>query len=270
MKSFDDRKLAKSAASAAMLGIPMEGARDAYVIERLGAKDLPPIVPPPPDCTDDQKAIKVVEQRLTAGLPPLFLYAALACLFGVEVIGLTILMASLGAENPARMLLAIMFAATIFLLTYVAARLGATPTGGAAGAPHTQRMFYGVLAVYAVIVFAIAIIRMNEMRSNEDGSRIYDFAAAIIMICTTIGPAWLAEVLMQRLLPMIPLIRTQALHRRYITDAQRGHTRAIAGAKAATLRAEAWRRDAEQLGAMYETRYNNVLGAITQAKEGAP
>ncbi|MBI4434980.1 hypothetical protein HY635_04195 [Candidatus Uhrbacteria bacterium] len=266
MKSFDDRKLAKNAASAAMLGVPLAEARDAYVTERLGACPTAPVIAPPPDCSVDQQALAAAEQQLTAHLPPPFLYAALACLFVVEAIGCALLMASLGFENPSRTMFGIMFAAAIFLLTYVAARLGSTPSAGAtAGAPPTQRWFYGVLAAYAVIIIAITVLRVDEMPGAEEGSRTYDLAAAIIMMCATIGPAWLAEVLMQRLLPMIPLIRTCALHRRRIADAKREYARAVAGANAATVRAETRDHDAEQLRAMYETRYTFVKRVVDHA-----
>lgn len=269
MNSFDDRHLAKNAASAAMLGVPLDTAREAYVTERLGAKMAPPTVAQPPDCTADQQALAAVEQQLTAHLPPPFLYAALACLFVIEAIGCALLMASLGFENPSRTMFGVMFAAAIFLLTYVAARLGApAPTAGAAGTTATHRWFYGVLAVYAVIILAITVLRVDEMPGSEEGSRMYDFAAAIIMMCATIGPAWLAEVLMQRLLPMIPLIRTRALHRRRIADAKREHARAVADAKSATSRAEAWEHDAEQLRAMFETRYRFVNRVVEQARGG--
>ncbi|MBI4143163.1 hypothetical protein HY480_04790 [Candidatus Uhrbacteria bacterium] len=271
MKSFDDRNLARNAASAAMLGVPLAEARDAYVTERLGARTAAPVIAPPPDCSTDQLALDTVEHQLTEHLPPPFLYAALACLFIVEAIGCALLMASLGFENPSRTMFGIMFAAAIFLLTYVAARLGSAPAvGAAAGTPPTQRWFYGVLAVYAVIIIAITVLRVDEMPGAEEGSRTYDLAAAIIMMCATIGPAWLAEVLMQRLLPMIPLIRTRALHRRRIADAKREHARAVAGAKAATTRAEAWEHNAEQLRAMYETRYTFVKRVVDQANGGIP
>lgn len=268
MTSFDDRHLAKYVASAAMLRIPLEEAREAYVTERLGAKTSPPVVTPPNDSADRQ-ALAAAEQQLTAHLPSQFLYIALACLFIVEAIGCALLMANVGFENPSRTVFGIMCAASIFLLTYVAARLGKTSTaGGGANATRTPRLFYVVLVVYAVIVLAITVLRVNEMPGTEEGSRVYDFAAAIIMMGATIGPAWLAEVIAQRLLPMVPLIRTRALHRQRITEMQREHARAVADARVAILRAETWERDAEQLRATYETRYRFIARVVQEALKG--
>lgn len=272
MTIFRQWQLARRAASAALINAPIDEAREQYVVECIGPAATASPMPTAPDCTADQTALDDVERQLTDHSPPWFLCAILAGLFIVETIGCALLMESLGFENPTRSILGLMFAALTFFLTYITARLGWTPAAapGPAGGTGTRRWFYVALAAYAILVIAITVLRIEDLPGDEEGSRLYDLASAIVMMCATIGPAWLAELTMRRLVPVLPLSNQRSLHRRRIANAKRSHARAVAAAEVSKQRADAWHCGAEQIRAMYGTRYVFVDGIMKQVMAGRP
>lgn len=251
--------LCRRASSAAALDIPMDEAVDNYIIQEIGPKPTASDVPNPPNTTAFRRELAKAEEALTKHLfSPQTLYAMLTGLIIIEALGLSLLLESMGWENPSRTIFGIMCAAAVIGLTCYITHLGATRTPGATGNQKTRWLLYAAIVVYAIVVLAITVLRAEGTQGSEESSRIYNLSAAIIMMCSTIGPAWLAERFMRYLEPMIPLIRARALNRRRIADAQRDYDRSFASTKDATARAVQWQYDSKRIGAAFRDRYNLV------------
>jgi hypothetical protein len=78
-----------------------------------------------------------------------------------------------------------------------------------------------------------------------------DWAAAIVMLCTTVGPAWVAEMIMRRREPAIRLVKEARRLRRRIRVAERRHQRAQWFVYRLSKRTSRWEDDAAQGRAIY-------------------
>jgi|GEM_PF-5208314 len=269
MSVFRDLQITRQATAAALLGIPEGETTERFVVERIGPEVIAPPMPMPPDCAADRTALDDVERRLTEHTPRWISATLLVGLLIVEAIGCALLLGSLGMPNPTRSVFGITIAACIFVLTSLTTHVGAktTPTQGTA-TNGGRRWFYALITVYVVIVVAFTIVRMEELPADGEGTRAYDLSAAIILMCATIGPAWLAEITMRRLMPVTSLLRQRSLHRRRIAYAERAHARAVAAANIGKQRAEQWRSQAGRLRATHGARYAFVRRVVEQATAG--
>jgi hypothetical protein len=132
----------------------------------------------------------------------------------IETFGGILIMRSLGRENPERTLLGIALAiGTLGFTAFVAkSASGRTPSG------ETPRRTVGsmaLLAVYTVFVLSVAAVRV-EPPEGEDGGDLGTFAEAVLMIATTILPAFTAEWIFRRRHPSVLAARELRNTRRRI------------------------------------------------------
>lgn len=269
---FNPRKVERDASEAACLHVSLDEVLDDYTFTTIGPQPEVPVPPNPPDTTEEQQKLRAAEEDLTKHPSPWVLYTILGCLFTVEAIACVLLMDSLGLENPARVVFGFMCAAIIFLLTGTIARLDRSASVSAAGSgsgmvtapvlPHRGRLRMVLVMVYAALIVAITVLRLDDMEGTEDTSLLYDLSAAIVLTCLTMGIAWLAELVMHRIVPMIPIMRDRSLRLRRIEAATREHARNVAALARATAYAKRWKDVAEQLQATYRHRYTIVERAI--------
>lgn len=188
------------------------------------------------------------EDELTRHPSVMGMNVFLVLLFGVEVLGATLVMRTVGYENPERLILGAMLGAFVFFITSLAARM-----------PRTW-WFYLVLSAYGALVVAIAALRADEMSLSAEGSAGLDWAAGVVMLCTTVGPAWVAEMIMRKREPAIRLAKEAARFRKRIRLGERRQRNAQRFVNRLARRSRQWDEGAAQARAVY-TRSHRLAAA---------
>lgn len=143
--------------------------------------------------------LTALRKELAKHYPRVLLWLGLLITYVFEVAGYLQFLILLGIEGVLRVTMAFAFAAGII----VATKLATKPGHGR----RNNKIFYASLALWAVIVIAIAIVNLGNTTIDEGSSISYDGAAAIVMVFTTIAPAAAAKVLLDLLEPVEPLAR---------------------------------------------------------------
>lgn len=186
-----------------------------------------------------------VEHPSTVGLS-----LGLVFLFVAECVGSVLLMRSVGFENPERLVLGVMLAMFIYFLTWLAAK--STADGQAQGpvTPGQRFWFWGPLAVYAILLLAVAAIRVGQAVA-DGGSPFEDIAAGVVMLATSVGPAAISEVLMRRRGPAVRLQKELALARQRLKEEQMSHDSAEKQLSAIVRAGSDYDSEAAQQAAIY-------------------
>lgn len=120
-----------------------------------------------------------------------------------EMLAQVLLMAQLGIENPPRTLLGIGSAALLLVLTDLATRRSVShPSGTGAAAVSRPAWWYLVVAAYGLVVVATTVIRVTNVAVESEESTVAIIATGVLLLSTTVGPAFLAEYCMRRLTPI--------------------------------------------------------------------
>ncbi len=136
------------------------------------------------------------EEISLIGEPPALLIIK-ANLFGaIEVLGCTMLMTAFGYPRPENIFFGVAAAAGIFALVGLSRRA-------------RDPWKYAGLAALALIAVTISRMRMDDVQSDADGAH---WALAIITLLASLGPAFLAEPVLRKLVALFP-----SLIRRYHT-----------------------------------------------------
>lgn len=171
--------------------------------------------------SDQRKA----EDELARHPSPRGLQALLAVAAVAEVYGGVLIMQSLGRENPERIVLGTVLAMGTLGFTALVARnaSGAGPHSGAA----TKRSWGSValFAVYTVFVLSVAAVRV-EAPEGEDGGDLATYAEAVLMVATTILPAFTAEWIFRRRQPGLLAQRELANIRKRLRELEAKRTKA--------------------------------------------
>jgi hypothetical protein len=125
-----------------------------------------------------------------------------------------------------------------------------------------------VLGAYALLVFAVAVVRI-QTALDEDTSLIVAFGEALIMIATTIGPAWMVEWLVRLRRPG-SLVHEQAkVLRRRLQNATRQRDKARGTADRVARAAARWDAEAAKLRALYQVHHRLESARAQSRSQGA-
>ncbi len=182
--------------------------------------------------------------------------------FLVEILGGVLIMRALGVAEGERLPLGIALGLALIGITAVASSRAAAPLAGATGAPPApkQRATVFILAVYSALVVPLAIVRLRL--SSEDGGGFEALPETIIMIATTVGPAWLAEYFLRKRRPSALLAGQIKRLRRNIRGAERERDASRAYTVALSRRQAAWDTEAARLRAAYESEHRRARAEV--------
>lgn len=156
-------------------------------------------------------------------------------LYMTEAFACVNLIRDLGVDGEVqRVLIGGMLAAFIFWITSVAA--------AAQGAARPL-----VWVVYLALVIAVAMTRLQAETGGGEGG----WAAALVLMAATVGPAWLAERLMVLRAPVSGLTRQLANARAALRDVRRRHDAARRQVEAIHSSQRAWDAQAAALRSTY-------------------
>ncbi|MBI2483478.1 hypothetical protein HYV74_04875 [Candidatus Uhrbacteria bacterium] len=275
-RAFRERRIVRDATQAALLNIPATQAVTAYTVSQLGARPKTPPRPPAPNVAPLQQRLEQIQQELIKHWPPRPLAVVVGILILVEGISCSLLLDSMGIENPQRTVFGIMFAAVLIVLTHQTAELSRWNPGAQTVPPSPVVVFLRrhliviILIAYCLLVIAMTILRADEVRADAPDapttdSPMYGISAALVLMFLTAGIAWLVHLLMQRLTPGLQLLREEELCKRQIAHAEHAHRKACTTIDRLTAQAERWDADAEHLAAVYADRHLLVARALDQA-----
>jgi len=125
-----------------------------------------------------------------------------------------------------------------------------------------SRWFILVLVAYAALAISLGVLRLSAVAADDTASRWTELATAVVMILATIGPAFLAELLLRRLAPVAQLTRHRRDLRRRLRDARRKHERAKAKVRFLARLREAWDAEAARLHAVYTLTHRTATARL--------
>ena len=190
-----------------------------------------------------QDDLRVNENELAEGPSMTGMDALIALLFVCELLGSVLVMKAIGLQNPERLIFGAGLAAILFYLT---TRLASNPS---------RVLFAVLLAAYAVIVIGIAVIRA-ESGGDEYTSNAVSFGEAVVMLATTIGPAWLFEHVWRRRAPMAVLARKARGLKRRLFQLRRSQRAAQRQVNKIAHDGSSWDAMHERFSAIYNSTYN--------------
>lgn len=210
------------------------------------------------------------EDMLGEHASPIVLTVGLVVTVAVEVLGALLIMKALGVHPAERLPLGLALALALVGITAVLAHRTAARAvpgkqgegGGALPVAHGRSAWtLVVLVAYSLFVAAITIIRIQSS-TDEDASQLEIVAQSLLMLATSLGPAWIAEYLMRRRAPSVALRRRLGMLRRRLKDAERAHARAQEAVNRITRDGLRWDADTARRRALYTTHHR-----LEQAKE---
>jgi len=123
--------------------------------------------------------------------------------------------------------------------------------------------FYLVLLAYALLIVAVTVLRVDEMSTGADGSRPAELAAGVIMLFTTVGPAWVAELTMRRRAAAVVLSKERRKLVRRIRRADRQRLAAEHYVESHIARpTQRWDAEAARRRAVYETAHRRQTASL--------
>jgi len=265
MTFFDNYHIARVARTDAMRGVSQ--AEDS-IIARIGNK---PVYEPQsnPSHLELSRAINPVErneledderqvQGELAESPSLMgMDLLVAVLFLAEVLGALMVMRALGIQNPERLIYATSLAAFIFFLT---GRLSQAQE-------RSRRIWFPILlGIYGALVLGIAAVRMDSATGDEFVSRGFSWGSTIIMVCATVGPAFLFDHVWRERRPVAVLKSKERGLKKRLFQLRRTHR---AAQKRVNSIIEAGRTHDERRARM-EARYKSTYARHERLNDGSP
>ena len=202
------------------------------------------------------------EQRAKHALP-LWSLLGLSGLALIDLVSHLTLFQDMGFSGPTRFMLAAAATASLFYVTKLATDyyLKAVQED-----EPPSNWFAVILLLYGLVVFAMSVMRTLVHRSEEQGL-LGALATALVLVFSTVGPAWLAERVMRtlaRVAPAARIYRNLVRQRRsLVVEVKRGRRNRIK--KERIL--QGWDDDATRGRALYENVYR--LTAAKRARVGA-
>lgn len=200
--------------------------------------------------------------------PPLAFTLGLVVAVAVEVLGAILIMRVLGVPPSERLPLGLALAVTLIGITGATAHRTserrATP-GRDSAVPQAHKRSAStaiILAGYTAVVLAIAVVRVRSS-ADEESSQLEIVAQSLLMLATSIGPAWISEWLVRNRSPAAASHKLSRLLRTRLRDAERAQARAQAAVNQITRAGARWDIEAAQRRALYTThhRLENAKGA---------
>jgi hypothetical protein len=166
--------------------------------------------------------------------------------FIAELLGCVFVLRTAGVANPERAIFGAGLAALLFLVTTKLAK------------GLSRVWFVLLMAAYAAVVVAIAVLRADVAGGDGDASRSVNWAAAIVMLATTIGPAWLFEEVWRRRGPVAVLSKQIRNVKTRLWKLRRSQAAAERAVKQLARTGSIWERKHGELQALYTTHHRRV------------
>lgn len=129
-----------------------------------------------------------------------------------------------------------------------------------------NRWFVLFLLGCALTFVAVAIVRLDEV-ATDDSNRSYEYAAAIVMVAITLGPALMAEHLIRSRAPGVKAQKDRKLTSRRIRRHERETKSASKYAERLGQEQATWDHNAGKLRALYMAEFRRAR-ARTGARSG--
>jgi hypothetical protein len=119
-----------------------------------------------------------------------------------------------------------------------------------------------ILIVYSAFVAAITLVRIQNT-TDEEASKLEVIAQSLLMVATSVGPAWVAEWLIRRRAPAVALWKRLKMLRKRLRDSERTHARAQETVNRIARDGARWDIEAARRRALYitEHRLEDAKGA---------
>jgi hypothetical protein len=195
--------------------------------------------------------------------PPLLLTVGFLFFIGVESWGCFMIMKELGIRPAERLPLGIALALAVVGVTSVAAHRTAADGGSSGGSGVGGRILDAakrsiwttlVLAAYTALIGALAVLRVIHATS-EDASPLEVISQALLLVATSVGPAWTAEWLYRLRRPSRSAAKSLHLIRRRLRDAERVRERAQSEVNRLARDGARWDIEAARRRARYQVHH---------------
>jgi hypothetical protein len=149
------------------------------------------------------------EAARAAEMTPLVAIPLVVALFFIEWWASARVLIGIGGEPAASLVLGAALAAGIFALAAYCSRK-----------PTRKLAYFLVVAVFAVLIVALTVLRMREVAS-DDGDVSTDISSAIVLVVLSLGPAFLGEVVLRKATDALRVRRDLAMVRRQLRVEER-------------------------------------------------
>ncbi len=176
---------------------PVENAEHAQVAETLGDRA---------ELEELRSDRHRLEDELARHPSRAGLLALLALTAVIEAFGGVLIMKSLGRPNPERTFLGIALALGTLGFTAFVSKTAAETARATDAKPRRSLGSAALLSVYTVFVMAVAASRV-ELPEGEEGIDLLTYAEAVLMLATTVLPAFTAEWIFRKREPAVRAAR---------------------------------------------------------------
>ena len=205
-----------------------------------------------PALEETQQDLRREEDELARHPSPHMLTSFVCLLLFVEACGAVYIMRALGIDNPERIVFGTALAICIFFATWLASRA------------RNRLMSIAALLALCLLVTALTLVRVEE-NAGDDGSKAIDYAAGVIMLAITVGPALMAEHVLRLLAPALPVMRRILRLRTRLSRAQRQQKSATRFVSRVADRRQAWQSEAARRRAIYDRAYRAARAELGDA-----
>ena len=141
-----------------------------------------------------------LNQARTTLSSPFWLRLGVLILLLFEVFACLEIVKTMGYPHLQQMIFAPILAISLFAGTHWTSKLYKKKSGSDFLSKITSRLpFLGLLSIYLVFIFSLAVARWDELSVSDSGTRMGELASLIITIAMTLGPAWLCELALTKL-----------------------------------------------------------------------
>lgn len=200
-----------------------------------------------------KKDLHTIEDQLTHFTPSRYFTIGLVILFLGEYFGASLIFKDLGYAARERAILGLMLTCILFFLTWFAAHMATK--SDEQGRPGRSRWLIAVLVAYTLLVLAVAVYRHSTIAAGEETNPAGEIATTLLMLFTSVGPAWLFETLARKREPVAKLTRMRRQIKRRLRKATVEHNAALAFTRQLSRMGQAWDYESKRLRAVYEHTY---------------
>lgn len=207
-----------------------------------------------PDIRELEDDVRRAEDLVPSIGTPLQYLTGLVLIAGVEFWGSLLVVRALGAPPEHRMLIAIGLTLAILYLTHRLAESSAPPPSGA---PLGARFAHAAKRILVPIVYGLVVVSIAATRSGAEGggAESLSLTEGVLMVFTTVGPAWLAAYLETRRAPASELAKRLRTLRRRLRVLQSRYERARTYVRDLERARSAWRAATARMDARYSVHH---------------
>lgn len=264
MKKFFDALFASmNARRDATFGV--EG-RERFLTEHLGLE--PPTFDPvaseehaqiardlalEPEIREVEDDVRRAEDLVPSIGTPLRYAAGLVLIAVIELWGSILVVRALGVPAEYRVLVALGLTLAILYLTHRFAESGAPPPRDA---PFGAKLLHAAKRVLIPLLYSIVVIAIAAVRTGTEATAdTLSLSESVIMVFTTVGPAWIAAHLESRRAPAAELAKRLATLRTRLRSLRSRHERAKTFVRDLERTRSTWREKAARLDARYSVHH---------------